>query len=136
MPRLKAKDNIQIGGISVEKPPTDCDILEAEREVLRAMCQGTPERAVLSDGLEILADYCFTDFTHQLVFDTLRELRAGSPQLIRERLPVRLNNKGFPDMDLETFFAPHHLTADEVVARMRTIRKVASGKGRSDAAAP
>ncbi len=120
----------------MEKPRADTDILEAERDVLRAMCQGTPERAVLSEGLEILADYCFTDSTHQLVFDTLRELRAANPQIIRETLPVRLNNKGFPDMNLETFFVPHHLTADEVLARMRTIHEVGSGKGRPNAAAP
>ncbi|HEX2714228.1 MAG TPA: hypothetical protein VHM88_18705 [Candidatus Acidoferrales bacterium] len=106
----------------MERPKANSDILGVERDVLRAMCQSVPGCDVLHDGLEILADYRFMDSTHQLVFDTLRELRAGNPRLIRERLPARLNNKGFPDLDLETFFAPQRLTADEAVAEMHAIK--------------
>jgi hypothetical protein len=122
LPRLKTKDNIVIRRITVTIPRADSDILKAERNVLRAMCQGVPGCDVLRDGLEILADHSFMDSTHQLVFDTLRELRAGNPQLIRERMPARLNNKGFPDVDLETFFAPQRLRADEALALMHTIK--------------
>lgn len=122
LPRLKAKDNIVIRRITVATAKAESDILKAERNLLRAMCQGVPGCDVLHDGLEILADHSFMDSTHQLVFDTLRELRAANPQLIRERLPARLSNKGFPDVDLETFFAPQRLRADEAVALMHTLK--------------
>jgi hypothetical protein len=97
-------------------------LIEAELDVLRAMTQGTPERAVRAEGIKILADYPFLVAVHQLIFDTLREIPADSPQVIREQLPTRLNNKGFPDLDLETVFQPHNLTARQAIALMRELR--------------
>ncbi len=102
-------------------------ILEAERDVLRAMFQGTPERRVQADGAEILADYRFKDAHHQLIFDALRELANDDPALVRERLPVRLNNKGFPDMDLGAIFEPHTLSAAQAIALMRALGSGAFG---------
>jgi len=104
------------------KVETRKEILVAERDVLRAMCQGTAERPVRSEGLAILRDYRFADSVHQLVFETLRQIPSDAPQIIREQLPVRLNNKGFPDLDLEVFFQPHNLSAEQAIAQMRGLR--------------
>ena len=113
-----------------QKLETRVRILEAECDVLRAMAQGTPERRVWADGAEILKDYAFGDAHHQLIFDALRELSTDDPAIIRERLPAFLNNKGFPDVDLEAIFEPHKLSAAEAVALMRALRSRASGGAR------
>jgi replicative DNA helicase len=118
------------GGIMTEKLRAREKILEAERDILRAMVQGTPERSVWAEGVELLADYAFEDSTHQLIFDTLRELATADPALIRERLPARLNNKGFPDTNLEALFQPHNLTATQAVALMRALRSQTLGRAR------
>ncbi len=86
------------------------------------MVQGTPARVVRAEGIKILADYPFQDSVHQLVFDTLREIPGDSSEIIREQLPARLNNKGFPDLDLEALFQPHNLTPAQAIALMRSLR--------------
>lgn len=96
--------------------------LEAELAVLRAMCLGTAERSVWADGIALLADYSFQDDIHQLVFDALGEISSSDYATIREQLPTRLNNKGFPDLDWEKFFEPHNLSADQAMSLMRAVR--------------
>lgn len=101
-------------------------IIEAERNALRALCQGTAQGSVHAEGLSILAPYAFVDKVHQLVFDTLREILSADPEVIRAQLPSRLNNRGFPDLDVETFFKPHGLSAAEAIALMRSLRDCSS----------
>jgi hypothetical protein len=109
-------------------------ILASERDVLRAMCQGTREGPVRAEGLAILAAYRFADSVHQLVFDTLRQIPSDSPPIIRQQLTGRLNNKGFPDLDLDTFFEPHNISAEQARAQMHGLR-AAAGDAPSNSAA-
>ena len=96
-------------------------VLEAERDILRAMSQGTAEQSVWAEGIELLAEYSFEDNVHQLVFDTLREISTGTPTIIRERLPACLTRKGFPAVDLEVFLQPHNLSAEQAIGLMRAL---------------
>lgn len=90
-------------------------ILKNERAVLAALCQGKLLRADWDEAVARLATYRFADAVHQLVFDTLGEMNTSDAQVIREQLAVRLNNKGFPDLDLEGFFSAQNLDAKQVV---------------------
>ncbi len=99
-------------------------VAESELLILRGMCQGTATRRVWQDGQDILATYRFHDNLHQVVFDTLREINSDDPRIIRGLLGPRLTNKGFPDVDVETFFAPHNLRAPVLVAMMHSVRNL------------
>lgn len=105
-------------------------ILESELYVLRAMCQGTQQRPVLEDGLNILSNYPFIDQTHQLIYDALRELNTVVPEILQNVLPRRLAKKGFPDLDIQPFFKPHTLAADVAVSMMEGVQFSARGKVR------
>ena len=105
-------------------------VVESELLILRAMCQGAPERRVWHDGIEILAAYPFHDNLHRLIFDTLREINSDDPRIVRGLLGPRLTNKGFPDVDVETFFAPHNLRAPILVAMMHSICGLARSAAR------
>jgi len=94
---------------------------EAERTVLRAMCVGALGRTVWREGVDLLADYRFADNVHQLIFEAMREIQTDDPLIIRELLPARLNNKGFPDLDLETYFQPHNFPANQTIALIRAL---------------
>lgn len=109
--------------------------LEVERSVLCAMCVGALERTVWREGVDLLADYRFADNAHQLIFDTLREIQTDDPLIIRELLPARLNNKGFPDLDVEIYFQPHSFTADQTIARMRALCAATADEKRPRSAA-
>ena len=105
--------------------------IEAELCILRAMCQGTPERTAWDEGMLILSSYPFRDSIHQLVFDILREISSRSPRVIREELPRRVVNKGFPDLDLDTYFQPHNLNASQVISLMHAVRAAACGEAKA-----
>jgi len=80
----------------------------------------------------ILGNYPFQDSVHQLVFDTLREINTDIPRIIREQLPRRITNKGFPALPLETYFEPHNLNTDQAVSLMHAVRGTARGEERPD----
>ncbi len=118
----------------MDEPEGQKDILEAECSILRALCQGTPQGSVWNEGIRMLEDYRFQSHDHQLVFDALREIGTDAPQIIREQLAARLTRKGFPDLDLEIYFQPHHLTAAQVVSLMRSVHAAGRKKEHRDAA--
>src|SRR3989442_9308788 len=92
---------------------------EAERTVLRAMCMGALGRTFWREAVALLADYRFADNVHQLIFDTVREIHTGDPLILRQLLPPPLNNKGFPDLNLDTYFQPHIFTANHTIDLIR-----------------
>jgi hypothetical protein len=118
-------------------PPASHHILALEREVLRALCQdaAAPRNAdsrLLDTAARVLSRYRFRDIEHQMVFDILGELRPGlkgSDHLaatgpLKEHLLRRLTLLGFPDVNLDAYFAPQDLNPDEVLERMRTLARV------------
>ena len=97
-------------------------IVEGEFLILQAMCQGARDRKVWDDAVHALAGYRFRDPLHQLIFDTLREMNTDVPVIIRELLPQRLTNKGFPDVDIDPFFYPHAMSAELVFSMMDLVK--------------
>jgi hypothetical protein len=100
------------GGGELSRDP---DVLNVEREVLRAicLCQKTDLTPRREEQFCRLVRYRFRDDTHQMIFDTLCELFAlfadnsiSWQQNVREQLPRRLTLKGVPDVDLEPFLRP------------------------------
>lgn len=96
-------------------------ILKDERVVLVALCQGQLLEADWHEAIARLANYRFADTLHQLVFDTLAEMNTSDARVIREQLRARLNNKGFPDLDLEGFFYEQNLSAKQVADRISVL---------------
>jgi hypothetical protein len=76
-----------------------------EREVLQVLCGAASDSAFRAECFVLLASYRFIEPEHQVMFDALRGLPPSDTRVLRERLIVRLNNQGFPDIDLSHFFA-------------------------------
>jgi len=77
--------------------------LAAELQALRALCDeaiSTESRQVL---LESLRAHSFVEPEHQVVFESIRAL-APRGRILLEQLRVHLNNRGFPDTDVEKYF--------------------------------
>ena len=102
-------------------------LLETELAVLRAMCQGARDGRVWAKGISLLVNYPFLDPHHQIVFDTLRELPSDDPEKIRLVLAAWLTRKGFPDVDVDSYFQPHGLTAAAAVSMMHALLASALG---------
>lgn len=96
-------------------------LLETERLVLQALCQGTPEGPVREAGKNLLKDYRWREPLHQLVFEVLMSLPTDSPIFIRDQLAPRLTRRGFPDVEFEDFFKPHSLSREQAERLMREL---------------
>jgi hypothetical protein len=103
---------------------------ELELAALRILCQGTADGLLMREGLRILSGYQFTDHAYQVVFETLKEMPTEEGRLIRELLPGRLNNRGFPDLELDEFYQPHLLTRD---GALRLLHRLAASADQDSA---
>ena len=99
-------------------------VIHAERQVLRALCQGTPQGPVREIARLILNDYHWRDLLHAVLFETMASLKTDSPDVLRAELPALLTRRGFPDLPWEDFFAPHGLTKEEAETLMRRLRQL------------
>jgi hypothetical protein len=99
-------------------------ILDAERRILSLLCQ-TPARGAIRNELErAVADYSWREHEHQVIFEALQEISRSDSKTIREQLPARLTRKGFPDLDLETYFQPRDPGSSQSARSIRTLLKL------------
>jgi hypothetical protein len=78
-----------------------------ELRALRALCDEAIAHEQRQGLIKSLAGNTFVELEHQVVFESIRALfERGS--LSAKRLRIHLNNRGFPDTDVETYFPPSH----------------------------
>ncbi len=100
---------------------TDPAVIQAERQVLRVLCQGATEGSVMESARRILGDYPWHEALHRAVFKALSELSTGDARRVRELLPSRLARMGFPDVPWEELFKPQPCTKEEAERLMRAL---------------
>ena len=79
--------------------------IAAELQILRTICD---ERVSYERRLTLLqsySQYLFSDPEHQVVFESIHQLFAAG-LTSAPRLTVHLNNRGFPDIDVDKYFPP------------------------------
>ena len=74
-------------------------------QTLRALCNGAATREERLRLLGSLDGRLFLDPEHQVVLESLRTLLPRGTVSV-ERLRVHLNNRGFPDTNVEKYFEP------------------------------
>lgn len=104
----------------------DQPILQTERLVLQALCQGTREGSVREVAERALRNYRWREMLHQIVFKTLLEIATDDPAVVRDVLPSRLARKGFPDLPWEEFLKPHSLSKAEAERLIHELASLAS----------
>jgi hypothetical protein len=86
--------------------------LAAELDALRALCTETCAPNERQELLKFLSQHEFIALEHAVVFESLRTLLRRGP-ISQVRLRVHLNNRGFPDTDVEKYFQPRRSAAAE-----------------------
>jgi hypothetical protein len=76
-----------------------------ELDALRSLCDEALSREDRHDFLLSLAPQAFTDPERQVVLESIRALFPRGP-ISLTALRVHLNNRGFPDTDVEKYFQP------------------------------
>ncbi len=79
--------------------------IPAELQALRALCREDTPSADREQIIKALSAHSFVDPERQVVFESVCLLLARGG-VSPERLRVHLNNRGFPDTDVEKYFQP------------------------------
>ena len=90
--------------------------VEAERQLLAALCQNSLDADTRAEVLRRLARCVFADPEHEVIFRALTKLPEHDPERGRIELGVRVTRMGFPDFDLEPFFNVAPPDTSEVAA--------------------
>ena len=100
----------------------DQSVVENERQVLRALCQGALDRHA---SLNTLRSYRWREPLHQVIFEILISMPGSNPKLMRDQLPAHLTRRGFPDFDL-SWFQPNALAEKDVERLIKRLRVTAT----------
>jgi hypothetical protein len=83
-----------------------------EQDAIRLLCSELvePEARVRLVGL--LKEYVFADDLNHAVYEAVRALEAVPVRRLRELLPGRVTNLGFPDFELKDYLGQGEATDD------------------------
>ena len=79
--------------------------IATELQALRALCDAAITREGRHTLMQSLSKHDFIEPEHQVVFESLHALFPGGPISVAQ-LRIHLNNRGFPDTDVEKYFQP------------------------------
>jgi len=63
---------------------------------------------------KLLDPSVFEDPLHRVVFEEIRDMGSVDSRRLRELLPARVTNRGFPDFDLKQLLAPYEVSEKEI----------------------
>jgi hypothetical protein len=85
-----------------------------ERNTLRFLCSVLIKGGTRGEICRRLDPGVFQDPLRRVVFEEIRELGAIDSRRLRELLPARVTNRGFPDFDLKSFLTPQEVSEKEI----------------------
>jgi hypothetical protein len=102
--------------------------LTAEVQVIGSLCNVAGSREQLTELVRALQNYIFLEPEHQIVFESICSLLLRD-RLSNARLAVHLNNRGFPDVDLEKYCAAGFSNIEDGLKLAHRLRSLADEPG-------
>jgi hypothetical protein len=101
--------------------------LLAEVGILGTLCnlEGSGEQR--TELVHSLEQYVFVEPEHQIVFESIRSLLPHD-RISAARLAVHLNNRGFPDVDLEHYYSLALSDMEDALKLARGLCSLAQGR--------
>jgi hypothetical protein len=87
---------------------------QLERNTLRFLCSVLIKSGTRLEICKLLDPAVFEDRLQRVVFEEIRELGSIDSRRLREFLPARVTNRGFPDFDLNELLAPREVSEKEI----------------------
>src|SRR6266446_878763 len=103
--------------------------LTAEFQVLATLCNREAPHDLRAELAHVLGHYAFLEPEHQIVFESIRSLLLHD-RLSKASLAVHLNNRGFPDVDLEKYCAAAFSNIEESLKVARRLCSLADDPAR------
>jgi hypothetical protein len=92
------------------------NIIEAERRLLAALCQGSLSQAAREKVLQHLARHHFQLPENEIILRAIIESPAIPPGDMREALQAKVTRLGFPDTDIDVLFRIEAPTETDLAA--------------------
>ena len=102
--------------------------LTAEFQILGTLCNPEVPLDLRAELAHVLKHYAFLEPEHQIVFESIRSLLLHD-RLSNASLAVHLNNRGFPDVDLEKYCAAAFSNIEESLKVARRLCSLADEPG-------
>jgi hypothetical protein len=87
---------------------------QIERNALRLLLSDLLQPATRVELLGLLDEELFLDYLHRVVYEEMREVGPVPVRKLREVLPGRITNRGFPDFDWKEFLGAEFATEREI----------------------
>ena|SRR5882762_1497831 len=94
--------------------PKSKDKVQLERDTLRLLCSVLIKSGTRQEICRLLDPGVFHDPLQRVVFEEICELGTIESRRLRQLLPARVTNRGFPEFDLHEFLAPHQATEEDI----------------------
>ncbi len=88
--------------------------LQHERQALRLLCSNLIRPLTRMELCNLLAPSLFQDTLHRVAFEEIQATGAVPAARLREALPGRITNRGFPDFELLEFLGTDTATESEI----------------------
>jgi len=85
-----------------------------ERDALRLLCSVVIKPATRVEFCNSLSPVVFLDPLRRVVFEEIHALGPIASKRLRELLPARVTNRGFPDFEIEELLQPKEVNEDEL----------------------
>ncbi|HKD51431.1 MAG TPA: hypothetical protein VKB90_11550 [Candidatus Acidoferrum sp.] len=85
-----------------------------EKNMLRFLCSVLIKGGTRGEICRLLDPGAFQDPLRRVVFEEIRELGSVDACRLRELLPARVTNRGFPDFDLKSFLSPEEVSEKDI----------------------
>ena len=85
-----------------------------ERDTLRFLCSILIQPTTRAELLGLLDASQFSDVVHRVIYEEIRAIGPVPSRTLRELLPGRVANRGFPDFDLKEFLGRFTASESEV----------------------
>jgi hypothetical protein len=107
-----------------------------ERDTLRLLCSNLIRPVTRVELTGLLDSSLFDDPLHRTVLEEMSALGSVSPVRLRELLPARITNRGFPDFNLNEFLGRDQATEDEIEKLFRSVLQMIELRHRDDGSVP
>jgi hypothetical protein len=106
--------------------------LARERQALRLLCSNLIRATTRVELCGLLDSSLFVDELHRVAFEEIRASGAVPAKRLREELPGRITNRGFPDFELLEFLGKDLATQREIEQLFMSVLRLIQERHESD----
>ena len=92
----------------------ELEVLRQERQALRLLCSNLIRSRTRMELCQLLEPSLFQDALNRVAFEEIQTAGGVSAARLRESLPARITNRGFPDFDIHAFLGQDTATESEI----------------------